>query len=85
MMIEVRFFAALRERVGSDSITVSPPAAVDTVAKLSDWLAEQNPQVAQALAATPRRMVAVNEVLGSEDSAISEGDVVALFPPVTGG
>lgn len=85
MMIEVRFFAALRERVGSDSITVSPPAAVDTVGKLADWLAEQNPHVAQALTATPRRMVAVNEVLGSEDSSISEGDVVALFPPVTGG
>lgn len=85
MMIEVRFFAALRERVGSDSITVSPPAGVDTVAKLADWLAEQDSQVAQALAATPRRMVAVNEVLGSEDSTISEGDVVALFPPVTGG
>nr|WP_300381779.1 MoaD/ThiS family protein [uncultured Alcanivorax sp.] len=30
-------------------------------------------------------MVAVNEVLGSEDSTVSPGDVVALFPPVTGG
>jgi len=57
---------------------------VDTVAKLVAWL-ETDPALAEALAATPRRMVAVNEVLGSEDSTVSPGDVVALFPPVTGG
>lgn len=84
-MIEVLFFAALRERVGNDNMTVSPPEAVNTVAKLADWLTEQDPRVAQALAATPRRMVAVNEVLATEDAAICDGDVVALFPPVTGG
>lgn len=84
MMIEVRFFAALRERVGSDRLEVSPPDSVDTVAKLVAWL-ERDLDLADALAATPRRMVAVNEVLGSEESSISQGDVVALFPPVTGG
>lgn len=84
MMIEVRFFAALRERVGSDRLEVSPPDSVDTVAKLVAWL-ERDPDLADALVATPRRMVAVNEVLGSEESSISQGDVVALFPPVTGG
>ena len=83
-MIEIRFFAALRERVGSDRLAVSPPGSVDTVAKLVAWL-ETDPALAEALAATPRRMVAVNEVLGSEDSTVSPGDVVALFPPVTGG
>jgi len=83
-MIEIRFFAALRERVGSDRLAVSPPDSVDTVAKLVAWL-ETDPALAEALAATPRRMVAVNEVLSSEDSTVSPGDVVALFPPVTGG
>ncbi|MCG8394518.1 MAG: molybdopterin converting factor subunit 1 [Pseudomonadales bacterium] len=83
-MIEIRFFAALRERVGSDSLTVSPPDSVDTVAKLVAWL-EEEPALAEALAATPRRMVAVNEELASEETTIAGGDVVALFPPVTGG
>ena len=84
-MIEIRFFAALRERVGSDSLAVTPPDGVDTVAALLAWLADDNASVAGALAATPRYMVAVNEVLSQEQAAVRDGDVVALFPPVTGG
>ncbi|WP_417215204.1 molybdopterin converting factor subunit 1 [Alcanivorax sp.] len=84
-MIEIRFFAALRERVGSDSLMVSPPESVDTVAALVAWLADDNASVGGALEATPRYMVAVNEVLSQEQAAVRDGDVVALFPPVTGG
>ncbi len=84
-MIDVRFFAALRERVGSDSLTVMPPDGVDTVVALVAWLADDNVSVARALEATPRYLVAVNEVLSQEQAAVRDGDVVALFPPVTGG
>lgn len=84
-VIEIRFFAALRERVGSGSLTVTPPDGVDTVAALVAWLADDNASVGGALEATPRYMVAVNEVLSQEQAAIHDGDVVALFPPVTGG
>ena len=84
-VIEIRFFAALRERVGSDSLTVTPPDGVDTVAALVAWLVDDNASVAGALEATPRYMVAVNEVLSQEQAAVRDGDVVALFPPVTGG
>lgn len=84
-MIEIRFFAALRERVGSDSLAVTPPEGVGTVAALVAWLADENEAVARALEVSPRYMVAVNEVLGQEQAVVSDGDVVALFPPVTGG
>ncbi|QJX01622.1 molybdopterin converting factor subunit 1 [Alcanivorax sp. IO_7] len=84
-VIEVRFFAALRERVGEEVLRVSPPPAVTTVAALCDWLAAGYPAVATALEATPRRMVAINEELATPDSAVAAGDTVALFPPVTGG
>lgn len=82
-MIEIRFSLPF---VSGLAVTgwQCPPDSVDTVAKLVAWL-ETDPALAEALAATPRRMVAVNEVLGSEDSTVSPGDVVALFPPVTGG
>ena len=55
------------------------------MAALVAWLADENETVARALEATPRYMVAVNEVLGQEQAVIRDGDVVALFPPVTGG
>ena len=84
-IIEVRFFAALRERVGEEVLRVSPPAAVTTVAALCDWLTTEYPAVGIALEATPRRMVAINEELATPDSPVAAGDTVALFPPVTGG
>ncbi len=85
MMVQVRFFAALRERAGRDAIQIDLPEGVSTVAQLVDWLATTDVALAKALEATPRRMVAINEVLGNEDSLVEAGDVVALFPPVTGG
>lgn len=84
-MIEVRFFAALRERVGEDVVRVEPPASVSTVAALCDWLVAEKPAVAAAFAATPRRLAAVNEALAEGSTAVHDGDTVALFPPVTGG
>ena len=84
-IIEVRLFAALRERAGEEVLRVSPPPSVTTVASLCDWLAAEYPTVATAFEATPRRMVAINEELATEDSPVAAGDTVALFPPVTGG
>lgn len=84
-MIEVRFFAALRERVGEEVLHLEVPASVTSVAALCDWLVAENAAVAAAFEATPRRMVAVNEELANEYSPVADGDTVALFPPVTGG
>ena len=84
-MIQVRLFAALRERAGQDLLEIALPGEVSTVGELVAWLEESDEMLAKAFAATPCRMVAVNEVLANEDASIAEGDVVALFPPVTGG
>ncbi|MCK0152395.1 molybdopterin converting factor subunit 1 [Alcanivorax sp. S6407] len=84
-MIQVRFFAALRERAGREVLEMTLPDGVSTVGELVSWLEESDETLGRALAATPCRMVAVNEVLASEASDIEDGDVVALFPPVTGG
>ncbi|MZR61702.1 molybdopterin converting factor subunit 1 [Alcanivorax sp. DP30] len=84
-MIQVRLFAALRERAGRDLLELTLPAGVSTVGELVVWLEDSDTALARAFAATPCRMVAVNEVLATEDTDIVDGDVVALFPPVTGG
>ena len=84
-MIQVRLFAALRERAGQEQWEQPLPEGVATVADLVAWLEASDESLAKAFAATPCRMVAVNEVLASEESSIADGDVIALFPPVTGG
>ena len=84
-MIQVRFFAALRERSGRECLEMALPDGVATVAELIGWLEQSDQTLAAAFAATPCRMVAVNEVLASEEASLEDGDVVALFPPVTGG
>ncbi len=84
-MIQVRLFAALRERAGQELLELALPDGVSTVAQLVVWLENSDETLARAFAATPCRMVAVNEVLASDESDIEDGDVIALFPPVTGG
>lgn len=84
-MIQLRFFASLRESAGEESREVVLPREVTTVSALCDWLAGEQPELARAFAATPQYRVAINEELAQRDSVIRDGDVVALFPPVTGG
>lgn len=83
-MLRVLFFASIRERLGSAGIDVVP-APGDTVAALVSRLeAGPLPGCSRWLAA-PNTLVAVNQVLGSPDSALADGDEVAFYPPVTGG
>lgn len=82
--MKIVYFAALRREIGIGEETVSPPAAVATVAQLLDWLKSRSPAHAKALSA-PRLMAAVNQDYSGLDAAVSAGDEVAFFPPVTGG
>ena len=83
--MEMLYFAWLRERAGVAHETVSPPADVDTVAKLLDWLKQQSPRHAEALADLRVVRVAVNEEYANPEDAVGPDDEIALFPPVTGG
>ena len=85
MKIEILYFAYLREQLGFDSEEAQPPTDVQTVGALRDWLIEKGEPYASAFANLKRIRAALNEELASDDAAIKEGDVVAFFPPVTGG
>ncbi len=82
MRITVLFFATLRDRVGARQVTLDLDAAVDSVARLRALLAERYPAAADNLSVA---LAAVNEEFASEQDAISDGDEVAFFPPVSGG
>ena len=83
--MKILYFAWLRAKVGLGEETVEPPAGIDTVARLVDWLADRSPQHAAALANRTVVRVAVNQDYVGPDHPVRAGDEVALFPPVTGG
>lgn len=77
MQVQVRFFAALRERVGVPAVEVSVPKGA-TVAQVWSLAAQKEPLEDNILAAKNMQYVGF-------DSPVDEGDEIAFFPPVTGG
>ncbi|MDO5290796.1 MAG: molybdopterin converting factor subunit 1 [Pseudomonadota bacterium] len=83
MKVCVRYFAALREALGTDSETLDTQAA--TVGALRDELLARGGPYADALARGKAVRAALNQVMSDESAALAEGAEVAFFPPVTGG
>ena len=82
MEVEVRLFATLRERAGRDRIALD----LSEGATVADALAAaaQEPGLDEVLATMPVR-VALNREYVADTTPISDGDEVALIPPVSGG
>ena len=84
-MIELLYFAWVRERIGKDGERVELPPEVTTVAALLDWLEMRGEAYRTALHERDRLRIAVNQAFAPADAPIRAGDEVAIFPPVTGG
>lgn len=82
-MITVRYFASIREAMGTGEETLATTAP--TVAALRQELAGRSPQAAQALSGAQPVRLALNQTMCPPDAPIVAGDEVAFFPPVTGG
>jgi len=81
MNVKILYFAMLRERRGASQEMVELPDGGDVAMALA-VIAKQHPQVAPLL---PRAQVAVNKVVVAATAPLSEGDELALIPPVSGG
>ena len=81
-MIRVRFFALVRELVGSATLEMEADYA--TVGELRAALASRGDKWALALE-SGAVLMAVNQTLQDESCPLADGDEVAFFPPVTGG
>jgi molybdopterin synthase catalytic subunit len=81
MDIQIKLFATLKDRAGTNRITVSV-AEPATVATLLAAAEKAHPNLATSL---PIALVSVNKAFAGKDTAVSPGDEVALFPPVSGG
>ncbi len=82
-MIEVLYFAWLRERIGLRRETVETTAA--TVADLVEELRAQGDRHAAAFADLRALRVALDQQLADFDAPLAGVREVAFFPPMTGG
>jgi len=80
-MIELLYFARLREALGSGGETLETTPA--TVSDLLDELKGRGEPWSEVLAG--KVLVAVNQEMALPDTQLADGDEVGLFPPVTGG
>lgn len=84
-MLRIRFFAAIRERLGRSSFDLDLPAGVGDVASLVQHLdASALPGCASVLMAD-NTLVAVNRSVAGMTASLSGDDEIAFYPPVTGG
>lgn len=85
MAVEILYFARIREAIGRNGETVSPPAEVISIADLIDWLAARGGGYAEAFADRAKIRAAIGSDFADPDSPIAGAREIALFPPVTGG
>ena len=85
MNINLRFFASVREAVGTAGETVTLPEDVTTVGAVRAWLIARGGAWAEALGPERALRTAFDHVMCDANMPIREGGEVAFFPPVTGG
>lgn len=84
-MVELLYFAWVRERIGLPGERVEPPVEVTDVRGLIAWLAGRSAGHQAALGDAHGVRVAVDQRFASLDAPLDGVREVALFPPVTGG
>ncbi|MEM0141377.1 MAG: molybdopterin converting factor subunit 1 [Thermoplasmatales archaeon] len=79
MRLHIKYYAKYREAAGRKEEEIELDKA--TVSQLLDFLRTRYP----GLKNEKSSIVAVNSRFAKEDDPLSEGDVVSIFPPVSGG
>jgi molybdenum cofactor biosynthesis protein MoaC/molybdopterin converting factor subunit 1 len=82
MEVDVRLFAVFRERAGRDRLSLELPEGA-SVAEAMEALGRR-PELEELIAAMPVRAALNREYVG-DDARLTEGDELALIPPVSGG
>ena len=84
-MINVLYFARLREALGKGSEQIALPAGVHDLEGLRAMLVARGGAWEQELAPNKPVRAAVNQTIAVGDAPLADGDEIAFFPPVTGG
>ncbi len=82
MKINVLLFATLKDRAGTNRLSVTLPADQMTLGELQAALSSDHPGLAESLQAA---VAAINQEFAFKSDMVHDGDEVAFFPPVSGG
>ena len=85
MKIELRYFASVREALGTADEAVDVPDTVATVGDVRGWLRVRGGIWAETLAEGRALRMACNHEMTDAGTRLTDGCEVAFFPPVTGG
>ncbi len=83
MKVQLRYFASIREALGTGSESFNTQAG--TLADLRAELVARGGAYAEALAPGKSVRVALNQTMSDEAAPLTDGAEVGFFPPVTGG
>jgi molybdopterin converting factor subunit 1 len=81
MKIRLLYFASLRDLVGMREEELTLPEGM-TVEGLREHLAQLHPRLQEAMNSL---ILSVNREYGMPEAELRDGDVVAIFPPISGG
>ncbi len=84
MTITVRFFAALRERLGTESLDIPVSGSVD-MKGLLELIRRQLGAEAIEILSAPSVRIALNKEFVTDQCRVGDGDEIAFMPPITGG
>jgi sulfur-carrier protein len=85
MKIQLKFFASVREALGTSGEAVELPDGIATVGEVRAWLRVRGGIWADTLAEGRALRMACNHVMTDAGTRVTDGCEVAFFPPVTGG
>lgn len=83
--VTLRYFASVREGLGTGTENIALPPDLATVGDLLAWLRARDEVHAAALSESLRIRVAVDHVHADPETPIRGASEIALFPMMTGG
>jgi sulfur-carrier protein len=85
MEVTLKYFAWVRERVGTGEERVTLPASLATVGDVVEWLKQRGDGYAAAFEREGLVRAAIDHVHARRDASLDGAREIAFFPPVTGG
>ena len=82
MNIKVLLFATLKDKAGTERLTLTLPAENPTLAEVKQALGTQYAALTESLGTA---VAAINQEFAFPHEHVHDGDEVAFFPPVSGG